>query len=101
MNVRTLAEKYEQYVIDCRHWIHQHPETAWQEWETMEFIENELHKMGDIITGNTYEAFFPLIAVAIIYFAITWIIAVLLGIVRKKIDPKKRKNKNILKGVVR
>ena len=46
MNVRTLAEKYEQYVIDCRHWIHQHPETAWQEWETMEFIENELHKMG-------------------------------------------------------
>jgi metal-dependent amidase/aminoacylase/carboxypeptidase family protein len=42
MNVRTLAEKYEQYVIDCRHWIHQHPETAWQEWETMEFIENEL-----------------------------------------------------------
>ena len=46
MNVRTLAEKYEQYVIDCRHWIHQHPETAWQEWETMEFIEKELHKMG-------------------------------------------------------
>ena len=37
MNVRTLAEKYEQYVIDCRHWIHQHPETAWKEWETMEF----------------------------------------------------------------
>ena len=62
---------------------------------------NDLTKMGDIIRGNTYEAFFPLIAVAIIYFAITWIIAVLLGIVRKKIDPKKRKNKNILKGVVR
>ena len=42
MNVRALAEKHEQYVIECRHWIHQHPETAWQEWETMEFIEDEL-----------------------------------------------------------
>ena len=62
---------------------------------------NDLTKMGDIIRGNTYEAFFPLIAVAIIYFAITWIIAGLLGIVRKRIDPKNRKNQNILKGVVR
>lgn len=62
---------------------------------------NDLTKMGDIIRGNTYEAFFPLIAVAVIYFAITWIIARLLGILRKKTEPKKRKNKNILKGVVR
>ena len=29
---------------------------------------NDLTKMGDIIRGNTYEAFFPLIAVAVIYF---------------------------------
>ena len=62
---------------------------------------NDLTKMGDIIRGNTYEAFFPLIAVAVIYFAITWIIASLLGILRKKTEPKRRKNKNILKGVVR
>jgi polar amino acid transport system substrate-binding protein len=62
---------------------------------------NDLTKMGDIIRGNTYEAFFPLIAVAVIYFAITWIIAGLLGILRKKTEPKRRKNKNILKGVVR
>lgn len=62
---------------------------------------NDLTKMGDIIRGNTYEAFFPLIAVALIYFAITWIIAGLLGILRKKTEPKRRKNKNILKGVVR
>lgn len=62
---------------------------------------NDLTKMGDIIRGNTYEAFFPLIAVAVIYFAITWIIAGLLGILRKKAEPKRRKNKNILKGVVR
>ena len=62
---------------------------------------NDLTKMGDIIRGNTYEAFFPLIAVAVIYCAITWIIAALMGVVRKKAEPKLRKNKNILKGVVR
>ena len=62
---------------------------------------NDLTKMGDIIRGNTYEAFFPLIAVAVIYFAITWGVAGLLGILKRKAEPKRRKNKNILKGVVR
>jgi polar amino acid transport system substrate-binding protein len=57
--------------------------------------------MGDIIRGNTYEAFFPLIAVALIYFAITWAVAGLLSVLRRKTEPKKRNNKNILKGVVR
>ena len=55
---------------------------------------NDLTKMGDIIRGNTYEAFFPLIAVAVIYFAIIWIITALLGILRKKTNPKARKEKN-------
>ena len=62
---------------------------------------NDLTKMGDIIRGNTYEAFFPLIAVALIYFAITWGVSGLLGILKRKAEPKRRKNKNILKGVVR
>ena len=62
---------------------------------------NDLTKMGDIIRGNTYEAFFPLIAVALIYFAITWAVAVLLSVLRKKTEPKTRNNKNILKGVIR
>lgn len=62
---------------------------------------NDLTKMGDIIRGNTYEAFFPLIAVAVIYFAITWVITMGLGVLRKKTEPKRRKNENILKGVVR
>lgn len=62
---------------------------------------NDLTKMGDIIRSNTYEAFFPLIAVAVIYFVITWIIASILEVVRRKTEPKLRKNKNILKGVVR
>lgn len=62
---------------------------------------NDLTKMGDIIRANTYEAFFPLIAVAAIYFLITWGVAALLGLLQKKIEPKRRKNKNILKGVIR
>lgn len=62
---------------------------------------NDLTKMGDIIRGNTYEAFFPLIAVAVIYFMITWGAAALLGIMQRKFEPKRRKKKNILKGVAR
>ena len=62
---------------------------------------NDLTKMGDIIRSNTYEAFFPLIAVAVIYFLITWGASALLNIVRIKLEPKRRKSKNILKGVVR
>ncbi len=62
---------------------------------------NDLTKMGDIIRGNTYEAFFPLIAVAVIYFMITWGAAALLGIMQRKFEPKRRKRKNILKGVAR
>ena len=62
---------------------------------------SDLTKMGDIIRSNTYEALFPLIAVAVIYFIITWGAAALLGLVQKKLDNHKRKSKNILKGVVR
>lgn len=59
----------------------------------------DLTKMGDIIRSNTYEAFFPLITTAIIYFILTWILSSLLNIVRKKFDAKYRKNLKILKGV--
>lgn len=62
---------------------------------------NDLTRMGDIIRSNTYEAFFPLIAVAVIYFIITRGIAAILGVFAKKLDPRKRKAKNILKGVVK
>lgn len=62
---------------------------------------NDLTKMGDIIRGNTYEAFFPLIAVAVIYFMITWGSIALLGVIKRRTEPKRRKNQNILKGVVR
>ncbi|MDO4741205.1 MAG: ABC transporter permease subunit, partial [Eubacteriales bacterium] len=45
---------------------------------------NDLTKMGDIIRSNTYEAFFPLIATAVIYFFLTWMLSLLLGLLRKR-----------------
>lgn len=60
---------------------------------------NDLTKMGDIIRSNTYEAFFPLIATAVIYFLLTWILASLLKIVKLRFEPKRRRKEDILKGV--
>ena len=60
---------------------------------------NDLTKMGDIIRSNTYEAFFPLIATAVIYFVLTWVLSFLLGFLKKRFEPKRRSKEDILKGV--
>jgi polar amino acid transport system substrate-binding protein len=60
---------------------------------------NDLTKMGDIIRSNTYEAFFPLIATAVIYFLLTWMLSALLGLVKRRFEPKRRSAETILKGV--
>ena len=60
---------------------------------------NDLTKMGDIIRSNTYEAFFPLIATAVIYFALTWALSLLLNVVKLHFEPKHRSAETILKGV--
>ena len=57
----------------------------------------DLTKMSDIIRSRTYEAFFPLIATALIYFAIAYAMTALLSLVELKIDPKQRKR--VVKGV--
>ncbi|MBV7272435.1 ABC transporter substrate-binding protein/permease [Clostridiaceae bacterium UIB06] len=57
----------------------------------------DLTKAGDIIRSRTFDAFFPLIMVAIIYFVISWLLTVLLDYMGRKIDPRSRKrfkNKN-------
>lgn len=59
---------------------------------------NDLTKMGDIIRSNTYEAFFPLITTAVIYFLLTWLLSLLLGRVKVHFEPKLRKKETILKG---
>ena len=59
----------------------------------------DLTKASDIIRSRTFQAFFPLIATAVVYFAIIalcgWVFA-RLGLL---LDPKRRRPQSILKGV--
>ena len=59
----------------------------------------DLTKMGDIVRSRTYEAFFPLIAVTIIYFLLEMLLGSFVKGIRIQIDPKRRSRKTILKGV--
>ena len=59
----------------------------------------DLTKMGDIVRSRTYEAFFPLIAITIIYFALEGLFSFAVSRIRVRIDPKKSKRKRLLKGV--
>jgi len=53
----------------------------------------DLTKMSDLIRSRTYEAFFPLITTAIIYFLISWIMVKILSKVEIKMDPNTKKKK--------
>ena len=55
--------------------------------------------MGDIVRSRTYEAFFPLIAVTVIYFVLEGLFSLAVSRIRISVDPKKRKRERILKGV--
>ena len=48
----------------------------------------DLTKMSDIIRSRTYEAFFPLIATALIYFALSWLISEAVRLAIRKMEPK-------------
>ena len=59
----------------------------------------DLTKMGDIVRSRTYEAFFPLIAVAIIYFILAGILTAIVNRLGRGVDSRMRKKEDILKGV--
>ncbi len=59
----------------------------------------DLTKMGDIVRSRTYEAFFPLIAITVIYFALEGLLGFLVGRISINLNPKRRKASDILKGV--
>ena len=59
----------------------------------------DLTKMGDIVRSRTYEAFFPLIAVTVIYFVLEGLFSLAVSRIRLRVDPKRRKRERILKGV--
>ena len=61
----------------------------------------DLTKIGDLIRSRTYEAFFPLIVVTILYFILAAILNTLVKKIDIRIDPRKRTPEQILKGVRR
>lgn len=58
----------------------------------------DLTKMSDIIRSRTYEAFFPLIITAVIYFAVSMLLASGLKMIELEIDPHHRPRR--VRGVV-
>ena len=59
----------------------------------------DLTKMGDIIRSRTYEAFFPLISVAVIYFVLAGILSFLVKRIGLLLDARHRRYGLLLKGV--
>ena len=50
----------------------------------------DLTKAGDLIRGRTYEAFLPLLAVAIIYLVIVMILSALVGVLERRLRRNER-----------
>lgn len=59
----------------------------------------DLTKMGDIVRSRTYEAFFPLIAVAVIYFVLAGMLNIIVTAIEIRITPSGRKPEDILRGI--
>ena len=57
----------------------------------LEIAIQDLTKMSDLIRSRTYEAFFPLIATAVIYFLIAHLLASGLSLLEFRLDPRKRR----------
>ena len=53
----------------------------------------DLTKAGDIIRSRTFDAFFPLVMIAILYFAIAWLLMLGLDHLERVTDPKWRRRK--------
>ena len=72
--------------------------------ESVDFVEyyiavQDLTKMGDIVRSRTYEAFFPLIAITIIYFVLEGLLGFAVSRIGVNFNPKRRSRASILKGV--
>lgn len=57
----------------------------------------DLTKATDLIRSRTFEAFFPLIVTAILYFLLAWVLTAMLRVVEWGIDPARRRRE--LKGI--
>ncbi|MEI7981855.1 MAG: ABC transporter permease subunit [Bacteroidota bacterium] len=53
----------------------------------------DLTKASDIIRSRTFDAFFPLIMVAVLYLLIAWLLTWALGLIEISVDPKRKRNR--------
>ncbi|MCR4740415.1 MAG: ABC transporter substrate-binding protein/permease [Lachnospiraceae bacterium] len=60
----------------------------------------DLTKVGDIVRSRTYDAFFPLIAIAFIYFVLEGVFGLFVKGFKKLTDHTNRSKEDILKGIV-
>ena len=61
----------------------------------------DLTKMADIVRSRTYDALFPLVSIAVIYFILEALLNVIAKRAEPMFDPKRRNREDILKGVDR
>ena len=59
----------------------------------------DLTKVGDLVRSRTYEAFFPLIVITVLYFVLAGILTAILDKIDLRFDLRKRTPEQILKGV--
>lgn len=59
----------------------------------------DLTKISDLVRSRSYESVFPLVATALIYFFIAWILTLIIRNIEFVFDEKKRTPDKILKGV--
>lgn len=60
----------------------------------------DLTRAGDLVRSRTFEPFFSLIAVAVLYFVLAGLMNTFTRYLQKKLDPESRSEDDILKGVV-
>jgi polar amino acid transport system substrate-binding protein len=58
----------------------------------------DLTKASDIIRSRTFDAFFPLIMVAILYLLIAWLFTYILGLIEISVDPKSKRRRQRREG---
>jgi polar amino acid transport system substrate-binding protein len=51
----------------------------------------DLTKASDIIRSRTFDAFFPLVTVAVLYFLVSWVLIQVLGYLERRTDPMQRR----------
>ena len=61
MDIKKLAEKYDDYIIEQRRYFHQHPELSFEEKETTQALKNQLEDMGIEVT--TFDDYYGLVGI--------------------------------------